>query len=200
MPTRSARCAASRACATTVIASHRSCTAWPTSSPAITPRSQPLPRSWPGEAAWVDLSQLEAMAAQIGPALLEPPAPRLHDRVYPCLGPDRWVAAEADLDEAWTRARPAEAAAEALQAQRIAAGVVQDGRDLVEHDPQLRACGFYPVVEHPVAGDFLHEGVPIKLSATPGERLDRSPAARRRYRRGARVARGLLDRRHRQVA
>ncbi|MET1001423.1 MAG: CoA transferase, partial [Acidimicrobiia bacterium] len=121
-----------------------------------------------GGGAWVDLSQLEAMAAQIGPALLEPPAPRLHDRVYRCLGPDRWVAAEADLDEAWTRARPAEAAAEALQAQRIAAGVVQDGRDLVEHDPQLRACGFYPVVEHPVAGDFLHEGVPIKLSATPG--------------------------------
>ena len=106
------------------------------------------------------LGELEAMAAQIGPALLEPPAPRLHDRVYQCLGPDRWVAAEADLDEAWTRARPAEAVADALQGQRIAAGAVQDGLDLVEHDPQLRARGFYPVVEHPRVGDFAHEGVP----------------------------------------
>ena len=121
-----------------------------------------------GGGTWVDLSQLEAMAAQIGPALLEPPAPRPHDRVYPCLGLDRWVAAEAVLDEAWTRARPAEAVAEALQARGIAAGAVQDGRDLVEHDPQLRARGFYPVVEHPRVGAFVHEGVPIELSVTPG--------------------------------
>ncbi|WP_406464108.1 CoA transferase [Streptomyces sp. NBC_01622] len=68
----------------------------------------------------------------------------------------------------WTRTLPAGVAAEALQAHGIPAGAVQDGRELVEHDPQLRARGFYVRKEHPVAGAFLHEGVPIRLTRTPG--------------------------------
>ncbi|MFF5303642.1 CoA transferase [Streptomyces sp. NPDC013161] len=68
----------------------------------------------------------------------------------------------------WTRTLPADVAAEALQAHGIPAGAVQDGRELVEHDPQLRARGFYVRREHPVAGAFLHEGVPIRLTRTPG--------------------------------
>ena len=68
----------------------------------------------------------------------------------------------------WTRTLPADVAAEALQARGIPAGAVQDGRELVEHDPQLRARGFYVRKEHPVAGAFLHEGVPIRLTRTPG--------------------------------
>jgi crotonobetainyl-CoA:carnitine CoA-transferase CaiB-like acyl-CoA transferase len=63
---------------------------------------------------------------------------------------------------------PADAAAELLQERGVPAGAVQDGRDLVEHDPQLRARGFYVPLRHPAAGTFLHEGVPIRLTRTPG--------------------------------
>ncbi|MER5434161.1 CoA transferase [Streptomyces sp. NPDC002588] len=69
---------------------------------------------------------------------------------------------------AWARTLSADLAAELLQAAGIPAGAVQDGRELVEHDPQLRARGFYVRAEHPVAGAFLHEGVPIRLTGTPG--------------------------------
>ncbi|MHA5047128.1 CaiB/BaiF CoA-transferase family protein [Streptomyces sp. SD15] len=69
---------------------------------------------------------------------------------------------------AWFRGMPADAAAELLQERGIPAGAVRDGRDLVENDPQLRARGFYVRMEHPAAGSFLHEGVPIRLTRTPG--------------------------------
>ena len=75
----------------------------------------------------------------------------------------------------WTRTLPADMAAEALQAHGIPAGAVQDGRELVEHDPQLRARGFYVRKEHPVAGAFLHEGVPIRLTRTPGGIREAAP-------------------------
>ncbi|MEW9552035.1 CoA transferase [Nonomuraea sp. NPDC050783] len=115
--------------------------------------------------------------------------------VYRCLGPDRWLAVSVRSEEEWTalrtvigrpdlgdrrageagaaiaawaRTMPADAAAELLQAVGVPAGAVQNGQDLVEQDPQLRARGFYVRAEHPVAGAFLHEGVPIRLSRTPG--------------------------------
>ena len=69
---------------------------------------------------------------------------------------------------AWTRGRDAGTLAEELQARGIAAGVVQDARDLVEHDRHLRARGYWESVEHPVAGRFDHEGVVARLSGTPG--------------------------------
>lgn len=75
----------------------------------------------------------------------------------------------------WTRTLPADLAAESLQARGIPAGAVQDGRELVEHDPQLRARGFYVRKEHPVAGAFLHEGVPIRLTRTPGAIREAAP-------------------------
>ena len=65
--------------------------------------------------------------------------------------------------------------AERLQAAGVPAAAVQDGRDLVEHDPQLRARGFYQLLEHPRAGQFLHEGIPIRLSMTPGGLRDPAP-------------------------
>ncbi|MGY0055288.1 CoA transferase [Streptomyces sp. LZ34] len=73
-----------------------------------------------------------------------------------------------DALAAWARSQPADAAAELLQEKGIPAGAVQDGRDLVEHDPQLRARGFYVRVEHPAAGAFLHEGPPVRLTRTHG--------------------------------
>ena len=69
---------------------------------------------------------------------------------------------------AWTRQLDAEDVMARCQAAGIAAGVVQDARDLVESDPQLRARGFYQPVAHPVAGTFLHEGVVPRLADTPG--------------------------------
>ncbi|MFI0445562.1 CoA transferase [Actinomadura sp. 6N118] len=149
-----------------------------------------------GRGQHIDLSQLEAMAAHMGTSVIAPvpPEPRGNSHpswspqgVYRCLGPDRWLAVSVrsdaeratlaallgagDLDEAlatWARTMPADAAAEHLQEHGIAAGAVQNGQDLVEHDPQLRARGFYVRAEHPVAGAFLHEGTPVRMSRTPG--------------------------------
>ena len=69
---------------------------------------------------------------------------------------------------AWTRRLDAEDVMARCQAAGLAAGVVQDARDLVEDDPQLRARGFYQPVTHPVVGTFLHEGVVPRLADTPG--------------------------------
>jgi crotonobetainyl-CoA:carnitine CoA-transferase CaiB-like acyl-CoA transferase len=69
---------------------------------------------------------------------------------------------------AWTRGLDAEDVMARCQAAGIAAGVVQDARDLVEGDPQLRARGFYQPMTHPTAGTFLHEGVVPRLAGTPG--------------------------------
>jgi crotonobetainyl-CoA:carnitine CoA-transferase CaiB-like acyl-CoA transferase len=68
----------------------------------------------------------------------------------------------------WTGARPPDQAAAALQAVGVAAAPVEDGRDLVDGDEHLRARGFYVPLEHPAAGVMLHEGVAVRLAATPG--------------------------------
>jgi crotonobetainyl-CoA:carnitine CoA-transferase CaiB-like acyl-CoA transferase len=61
-----------------------------------------------------------------------------------------------------------------LQAIGIAAGVVQDARDLLERDPQLRAQGAFVGLDHPVLGRFEHQATPYHLSRTPAE-LRRAP-------------------------
>ncbi|GAA4627806.1 hypothetical protein GCM10023196_041550 [Actinoallomurus vinaceus] len=78
---------------------------------------------------------------------------------------------ESALEEhvaAWTRSRPAEAVAEILQGNGVPAYPVRDGRTLVEHDAALRAWDFYVPLTHPAAGTFLHEGLPARLTRTPG--------------------------------
>lgn len=70
--------------------------------------------------------------------------------------------------EAWTRVRPAAIVQDALQQLGVPAGIVQNGRDLVEYDPHLRDRQFYTAAVHPVAGEFLHEGTPVRMSSTPG--------------------------------
>jgi crotonobetainyl-CoA:carnitine CoA-transferase CaiB-like acyl-CoA transferase len=101
-------------------------------------------------------------------------APAADERLRTAAGREEHAAEIDGAIGAWTAPRPAEAVAERLQAAGVPAGAVQDGRDLVEHDPQLRAGGFYEVLHHPRSGPFLHEGMPIRLAATPG-RL-RAPA------------------------
>jgi crotonobetainyl-CoA:carnitine CoA-transferase CaiB-like acyl-CoA transferase len=48
-----------------------------------------------------------------------------------------------------------------LQAAGIAAGVVQNSKDLMENDPQLKHRSFYHSVEHPEVGEYrpLRPGV-----------------------------------------
>ena len=173
-----------------------------------------------GSGGHVDLSQLEAMAGAMGPALLESvrptgtPNPRIAEHpsrsanavphgVYPAAGEDRWIAISVpddrawrtlaellgatpdlrDADQArrraredeidaliaaWTADREPATLAKQLQAAGIPAALVATGRDLVEHDEQLAVRGFYPVLEHPIAGPVRHEGIVARLSATPG--------------------------------
>ncbi|MDQ4115497.1 MAG: CoA transferase, partial [Actinomycetota bacterium] len=69
---------------------------------------------------------------------------------------------------AWTGRRDAAETAATLQAAGVPAAVVATGRDLVDRDDHLAARGFYPVLEHPIAGRVRHEGIVARLSATPG--------------------------------
>ena len=91
--------------------------------------------------------------------------------------PDR-KANEDELDELvgeWTRGHSHVEAAELLQAAGVAAAPVEDGRDLVDGDEHLRARGFYVSLDHPAAGATMHEGVAVRLGATPGGVLRPAP-------------------------
>ncbi len=176
-------------------------------------------RDTTGRGQHVDLSQVEAVAAHLGTAVLEvttaglEPAPwgNRHPAMaphgaFPCQGEDRWCAIAVEDDRqwqalcgamgrpalaedsrfatgaarkraedaleaevaAWTRRHEAEAVMARCQAAGVPAGVVQDARELVERDPQLRARGFYVTATHPLVGAFLHEGVVARLGDTPG--------------------------------
>ncbi|MFC2047507.1 CaiB/BaiF CoA transferase family protein, partial [Chloroflexota bacterium] len=70
------------------------------------------------------------------------------------------------LVEEWTREHTAEEVMALLQGERVAAGVVQDARDLAS-DPQLRARDFFIELDHPQLGKTISDATPIKLSDTP---------------------------------
>ncbi|GLZ46912.1 hypothetical protein Acsp06_30970 [Actinomycetospora sp. NBRC 106375] len=139
-----------------------------------------------GRGGHVDLSQLEAMAAAVGPAVvrsaLGEEVQATGGEVLRAAGDDRWVAVSVTGEDerralhalvgdqdlaAWTATRDAADAATALQGAGVPAAVVATGRDLVEGDEHLAARGFYPVLEHPLAGPVRHEGVVARLSRTP---------------------------------
>jgi len=69
----------------------------------------------------------------------------------------------------WTRGHSAEEVMFSMQAAGVAAGVVQNARDLQEHDPQLKAREWLVSLEHPVLGVFGHPTPPYKLSKTKAE-------------------------------
>lgn len=151
-----------------------------------------------GVAGHVDLSQLEAMAAHLGPAVLEPQPAQAGSRILRTAGEDRWIAIGTAANDATDRAtddatheatdevlaaalgttvseltdviaeQDADALAERLQTLGFPAYPVRDGRDLVDHDPQLAAGGFYQQLNHPLAGPVAHEGVVAHLHGTPG--------------------------------
>jgi crotonobetainyl-CoA:carnitine CoA-transferase CaiB-like acyl-CoA transferase len=57
---------------------------------------------------------------------------------------------------------------ESLQAIGICAAVVQDVEDQFKRDVQYAARGFLVKMTEPEAGDVVTEGVPVRLSETPG--------------------------------
>lgn len=147
-----------------------------------------------GHGGHVDLSQLEAMAAQLGASLVEAatgetlvagPLPA----VFRTRGEDRWIAiggvseeqlrvamGQLSLDLAATIAdQDAESLAARLQERGIPAYPVRDGRDLVERDAQLAAGGFYVELDHPLVGPVAHEGVVARLRDTPGRLWEPAP-------------------------
>src|SRR5262252_3383164 len=67
----------------------------------------------------------------------------------------------------WTMQHAPEHVMRLLQSAGVAAGVVQNAADLLEHDPQLRHRGHYHLLHHPVTGPTLYMGSPFLLSATP---------------------------------
>lgn len=84
---------------------------------------------------------------------------------------------EAELDariEAWTSARLAEDVSAQLRAAGIPAGVVQNGRDLIEHDEQMRHRRHFQELLHPEIGRHLVEMPPYRISDGTG--LSHRPA------------------------
>jgi benzylsuccinate CoA-transferase BbsF subunit len=66
----------------------------------------------------------------------------------------------------WAKEHTAEEVMSRLQANGVAAGVVQDASDLVGN-PQLRARDFFIEIDHPEEGKTLADASPVKLSHTP---------------------------------
>jgi len=66
----------------------------------------------------------------------------------------------------WTINFTAEEVMSLMQAKGVAAGVVEDLKDMFE-DPQLKHYGFLRYFEHPVMGEISYQGPPFRLSKTP---------------------------------
>lgn len=76
---------------------------------------------------------------------------------------------------AWTQTQTAEDVMKRCQAAGTPAGVVQNGIDLAERDPQLAASGFLIELQnpHPTAGRTWADRLPIEFERTPCNRYDR---------------------------
>jgi len=84
-------------------------------------------------------------------------------------------AAELDrLIEEWTKQHSPEEVMELLQERGVAAGMVQDARDL-SLDTQLKDRGFYREVDHPLLGRIVLDSTPIRLSETQAEYHSTAP-------------------------
>ena len=68
----------------------------------------------------------------------------------------------------WTVNFPPEEVTRKMQAAGVAAGVVQNGKDLIE-DPQLGHRHHFWYLNHPEMGPCAYDGPPFKLSETPAE-------------------------------
>jgi len=177
-------------------------------------------RARTGEGQFIDLSQLESVAAYMGPMLLdlanngtvpEPTvnrsqeAPGAPHGVYRCGGDDRWVAisilcdeewhrfadlvgepwttdprfttsgarlehtrALDDAIERWTSTRGPEEVTALCQRFGVAAFTVANGEDLCARDPHLQWRGYWARLRDPEGRVLQLDGLPLKLSDTPG--------------------------------
>jgi crotonobetainyl-CoA:carnitine CoA-transferase CaiB-like acyl-CoA transferase len=88
---------------------------------------------------------------------------------------------EDELDrvvEEWTRSRDRYEVMRRLLEAGIPAGAVQDARDRVERDEQLRARGYFTTLRQSETGEWPAEELPMRLSRTPssaGGRIGRGP-------------------------
>jgi len=77
---------------------------------------------------------------------------------------------EEELDkllEECTICYTAEEAMTMMQAAGVRAGVVQNGEDLLDKDPQLRYRQHFQTLDHPEIGPHTYEVTPFRLSKTP---------------------------------
>ena len=87
----------------------------------------------------------------------------------------RWGIGRSNEDELdrvvgqWTIERDAYEVMARLQAHGVAAGVVQTGEDVLEHDPQLRHRNFYQRLDHPAMGTYRAPQASFRLSNAPCE-------------------------------
>jgi len=98
-----------------------------------------------GDPAWAGDPRFATLAARVAH----------QDELEPALG-------------AWTRTQEARSLMERLQALGVPAGMVQNARDRMEDDPQLRARGAFGVLESAELGPARHEKPHPHLSRTPG--------------------------------
>jgi crotonobetainyl-CoA:carnitine CoA-transferase CaiB-like acyl-CoA transferase len=75
--------------------------------------------------------------------------------------------------EAWARERDVVEAADALLAEGVPAAAARDPRALYDH-PQLRARGYYEVIDHPVVGPRATPVVPFRYASV--DRWLRTPS------------------------
>ena len=67
----------------------------------------------------------------------------------------------------WAAGRSAEQAVDALRMIGVAAAVIATPDDLLQHDAQLAARGFWQTLDHPVIGRCVYHGVAAAFSQTP---------------------------------
>ncbi|MSQ15231.1 MAG: CoA transferase [Dehalococcoidia bacterium] len=72
------------------------------------------------------------------------------------------------LIEEWTSDRTAEDVTKRLQGHGVPAGTVQNGRDLLENDPQLKARDYFVSLRYPEGGEMYVGADSFTLSETPG--------------------------------
>lgn len=68
---------------------------------------------------------------------------------------------------AWTGTLTPEDAMALLQAKGVPTGVVQTSEDMLDHDPHLKARGFYVYLDHPETGHSAYDGPMFRLEETP---------------------------------
>ncbi len=78
--------------------------------------------------------------------------------------------------EAWTGTRSPHEVMHTLQGEGVPAAAVQLPEDRIEHDPNTKAWGLFPTVEHGEIGRIRVDGIALKFSETPARIAKGAPA------------------------